>query len=369
MQRAGQPSSCSRSRFSVLPSACLQQVGRGSAAPRSFNHSLANSSRQLPGTGLATTPSTIRSVATPSSWSIKFADFWRQRSWVCNLETNEAGLLSSGDLALLHCGRKTALWGSMEILTTAAPKNSTWGCMGDFEIRSGSGNADTLEQTAWLWGNVAYGRGAMQLSNVIVPPLPLAVVVKRMSFESSALFSFTVRQSGRIIPPQLASTTTNRVIQFRMPSFLLIILALALLSLSFGWKQLPRLAVRSSTLSLSLFNGKKEPTVNKSGKKDSDVNKNVNDGVDTSQFWPGEWVCADCGYVYDREVDGNGLYFEQQPRGFICPQCSAPRKRYAKKVGDKWGVTRDGGDLPIYAFTIIGLAITVWFALVYVPTL
>jgi hypothetical protein len=25
-----------------------------------------------------------------------------------------------------------------------------------------------------------------------------------------------------------------------------------------------------------------------------------------------------------------------------CPQCSAPRKRYAKKVGDKWGVTNDG---------------------------
>jgi hypothetical protein len=38
-------------------------------------------------------------------------------------------------------------------------------------------------------------------------------------------------------------------------------------------------------------------------------------------------------------------------------------------VGDQWGVTRDGGDLPIYAFTLIGLAITTWFALVYVPSL
>ena len=56
-------------------------------------------------------------------------------------------------------------------------------------------------------------------------------------------------------------------------------------------------------------------------------------------------------------------------KGFICPQCSAPRRRYAKKVGDEWGVTNDGGDLPIYAFTFAGLALTTWFALVYVPTL
>jgi len=38
-----------------------------------------------------------------------------------------------------------------------------------------------------------------------------------------------------------------------------------------------------------------------------------------------------------KDFDGGGLYFEQQKKGFICPQCSAPRKRYAKKVGDQWG--------------------------------
>ncbi len=86
-------------------------------------------------------------------------------------------------------------------------------------------------------------------------------------------------------------------------------------------------------------------------------------------YWEGEWICADCGYIYDRDIDGGGLYFEELKKGFICPQCSAPRKRYAKKVGDQWGVTRDGGDLPIYAFTFLGLAITTWFALVYVPSL
>lgn len=52
-----------------------------------------------------------------------------------------------------------------------------------------------------------------------------------------------------------------------------------------------------------------------------------------------------------------------------CPQCSAPRKRYAKKVGDKWGVTNDGGDFPIYFLTFAGLAATVYFSLVVVPTL
>jgi len=34
---------------------------------------------------------------------------------------------------------------------------------------------------------------------------------------------------------------------------------------------------------------------------------------------------ADCGYVYDREIDGDGLYFEELKKGFVCPQCQAPR--------------------------------------------
>jgi len=34
-----------------------------------------------------------------------------------------------------------------------------------------------------------------------------------------------------------------------------------------------------------------------------------------------------------------------------------------------WSVTNDGGDLPIYAFTFLGLAATIWFMLVVVPTL
>jgi hypothetical protein len=41
------------------------------------------------------------------------------------------------------------------------------------------------------------------------------------------------------------------------------------------------------------------------------------------------------------------MYFEEQGRGFRCPQCSGPRRRYAKKVGDRVGTTLDGGDAPV----------------------
>ncbi|CAM9147683.1 unnamed protein product [Choristocarpus tenellus] len=85
----------------------------------------------------------------------------------------------------------------------------------------------------------------------------------------------------------------------------------------------------------------------------------------TSGFWEGEWVCADCGYIYDIDESG-GLFLEQQPRGWICPQCSGPRRRFAKKVGDQVGITQDGGDAPILIFSFLGLALTVgfgfWFA-------
>ena len=34
-----------------------------------------------------------------------------------------------------------------------------------------------------------------------------------------------------------------------------------------------------------------------------------------------------------------GMFFEEQGPGFRCPQCSGPRRRYAKKVGDVVGTT------------------------------
>ena len=76
------------------------------------------------------------------------------------------------------------------------------------------------------------------------------------------------------------------------------------------------------------------------------------------QYWQGDWVCADCGYVYDRKIFG-GRYFEEQTFGFKCPQCSGPRRRYAKMVGDTVVVTLDGGDGPILLASGIGFLITI----------
>merc|ERR1719491_416887 len=77
-------------------------------------------------------------------------------------------------------------------------------------------------------------------------------------------------------------------------------------------------------------------------------------------YWQGEWCCKDCGYIYQR-MECAGLFFEEQGAGFRCPQCSGPRRRYAKKVGDVVGTTLDGGDFPILAFSIGGLLGTIWF--------
>ena len=58
-----------------------------------------------------------------------------------------------------------------------------------------------------------------------------------------------------------------------------------------------------------------------------------------------------------------GLYFEEQGPGFRCPQCSGPRRRYAKKVGDRVGTTLDGGDAPILIFSFGGVALTIAFGI------
>mmetsp|Transcript_37675 Transcript_37675/g.108340 ORF Transcript_37675/g.108340 Transcript_37675/m.108340 type:complete len:144 (-) Transcript_37675:86-517(-) len=81
-----------------------------------------------------------------------------------------------------------------------------------------------------------------------------------------------------------------------------------------------------------------------------------------SKYWQGEWVCKDCGYIYNR-AECAGMYFEEQGPGFRCPQCSGPRRRYAKKVGDRVGTTLDGGDAPILLFSFGGVALTIAFGI------
>ena len=58
-----------------------------------------------------------------------------------------------------------------------------------------------------------------------------------------------------------------------------------------------------------------------------------------------------------------GMFFEEQGPGFRCPQCSGPRRRYAKKVGDRVGTTLDGGDAPILIFSFGGVALTIAFGI------
>eukprot|EP00585_Thalassiosira_rotula_P004388 CAMPEP_0196153392 /NCGR_PEP_ID=MMETSP0910-20130528/37134_1 /TAXON_ID=49265 /ORGANISM="Thalassiosira rotula, Strain GSO102" /LENGTH=154 /DNA_ID=CAMNT_0041417195 /DNA_START=41 /DNA_END=505 /DNA_ORIENTATION=+ len=104
----------------------------------------------------------------------------------------------------------------------------------------------------------------------------------------------------------------------------------------------------TSSTSLSVF-----------GKRKTEAQK-AEEAERAAQFWAGEWVCKDCGYIYNRG-ECAGMYFEEQGPGFRCPQCSGPRRRYAKKVGDRVGTTLDGGDGPILLFSFGGLIATIAF--------
>lgn len=103
-----------------------------------------------------------------------------------------------------------------------------------------------------------------------------------------------------------------------------------------------------TTTSLNVFGQKKS------------AQQKADEAAKAALYWEGDWVCADCGYIYQRS-ECAGLYFEEQSGGFRCPQCSGPRRRYAKKVGDKVGTTLDGGDAPILLFSFGGLFATVAF--------
>eukprot|EP00448_Togula_jolla_P001146 CAMPEP_0170613356 /NCGR_PEP_ID=MMETSP0224-20130122/24229_1 /TAXON_ID=285029 /ORGANISM="Togula jolla, Strain CCCM 725" /LENGTH=149 /DNA_ID=CAMNT_0010938953 /DNA_START=64 /DNA_END=513 /DNA_ORIENTATION=+ len=71
------------------------------------------------------------------------------------------------------------------------------------------------------------------------------------------------------------------------------------------------------------------------------------------EYWEGEWICADCGYIYNER--SFGMKFEDQQMGYKCPSCAAPRRRFARKLGDKIGTTLDGGDTPIIIFSAVAL--------------
>jgi len=134
-----------------------------------------------------------------------------------------------------------------------------------------------------------------------------------------------------------------------MKSFLAILFCI-LASSVLGFAPSAQRAVvsRPSTTSLSVF-----------GKRKTEAQK-AEEEAKAAMYWQGEWVCKDCGYIYNRAECAN-MYFEEQGAGFRCPQCSGPRRRYAKKVGDRVGTTLDGGDAPILIFSFGGLAATIAF--------
>jgi len=79
-------------------------------------------------------------------------------------------------------------------------------------------------------------------------------------------------------------------------------------------------------------------------------------GKNNEEYWGGDWVCNDCGYIYDIEKDGKGLKFEEILKGklFLCPKCFAPKTRFSRKIknqnGESWTVF-------LSAFLTIGIAI------------
>jgi rubredoxin len=63
-------------------------------------------------------------------------------------------------------------------------------------------------------------------------------------------------------------------------------------------------------------------------------------------YWPGEWVCADCGYIYE---PGTKPPLEELRKKWKSPQCAGPRRRFVKKAG---GMVAQIDDSPL----VIGTA-------------
>lgn len=76
-------------------------------------------------------------------------------------------------------------------------------------------------------------------------------------------------------------------------------------------------------------------------------------------YWQGEYICADCGFVYNNAK--RKRKFEDLPDTWVCPQCQAPKRRFARKVGDFVEQTAGTSNTPIIIFSVVGLLLTVLF--------
>lgn len=85
----------------------------------------------------------------------------------------------------------------------------------------------------------------------------------------------------------------------------------------------------------------------------------VKGGEDVA-YWRGEWICVDCGYVYK---PGRRIKFEDLPSSWKCPQCNAPKRRFAKKAGEVIAETAGTSNVPIIIFSVVGVLATVLFGI------
>jgi len=67
--------------------------------------------------------------------------------------------------------------------------------------------------------------------------------------------------------------------------------------------------------------------------------------VDVASPAADTWTCTICAHVYDADADGAGLAFEDLPNDWICPVCAQPKSSYQKEVdialpaADSWTCT------------------------------
>jgi len=120
-----------------------------------------------------------------------------------------------------------------------------------------------------------------------------------------------------------------------------------------GWAPQPMAAfVGGAAAAYALTKRYGEPRMQFSvgGKK-----KSPEERLEEKGYWPGEWVCADCGYIYDNIYQS--LAFEELRQRWKCPQCAGPRRRFVKKAG---GITAAVDDSPLLIGTVAaGLLIVV----------
>lgn len=82
--------------------------------------------------------------------------------------------------------------------------------------------------------------------------------------------------------------------------------------------------------------------------------------TDADGFFLGEHVCVDCGYVF-KYSPKRKVQFEELPKDWKCPQCNAPKRRFARKAGDTIALDADTSNAPILIFSVLGLLGTLAF--------